>query len=141
MTGEVSIGGNDVLEITVREKGQSMLTHSKVAAVVRVPKDSTATIVRATFVDESGSAIDLSGATGSKYFHASTQVGASVTYQGAASFYTDGTDGKVQFTLTATEVGTIRTLRCEFEVQGYGGGNLIGEMFLLQVVERAAVSP
>jgi hypothetical protein len=140
MTKELSIMANEAIDFTIRERGTNMLTHSRAAAVVRVPQDSTATVLRATFVDENGDALDLSGATGSKYFHASTQAGVQVTYQGAATFTTDGSDGKVQFALTSTEVGTIRTLRCEFEVQGYSGGNLVGEMFLLKIINRAAVA-
>lgn len=141
MTVATAVVAHEIVAVSVRKKGADMLTHSRAAAVVRVPKDSTATVLVCTFVDQSGTALDLSGATGSKYFHASTEDATSVTYQGAAAFTTDGSDGKVQFALTSTEVGTVRTLRCEFEVQGYNGGNLVGEMILLVVVERAAVSP
>jgi len=136
----ISLMGQDAFTVTLRDE-DDMRTHNRARTVVRVPQDATATIIRATIVDEDGTAIDLSSATGSSYFHASTQDGTNVRYQGAASYTTDGTDGQVEYALTATEVGTVRKLRCEFEVQGYGGGNLISEMFYIKVIERAAVSP
>jgi hypothetical protein len=142
VTRDVSVGGGAIAAITLLQREDtSMLTHSQSRPTVRVTKDATATIIRATIVDEDGDAINLSGASGSKYFHCSTQAGASVTYQGAASFTTDGTDGKVQFQLTSTEVSTEQRLNCEFEVQGYSGGNLITELFFIVVEGRAAVAP
>ena len=104
--------------------------------VVRVPKDSTSTALVATF-KEDGVALDLSSASGSKYFHAKTRDSAEVTSDGAASWVTDGSDGQVTFALTATEVGTVRDIYCEFEVQGYSGGNLVSYPFILRVSARA----
>lgn len=127
-----------ILDVTL---GVDMLTHNKKQPVARVPVGSTSTVLRGTIVNASGTAIDLSGATGAKYFHSSTQAGGSLTYQGVASFTTDGTDGKVQFQLTAQEVGSKGSVRAEFEIQGYNGGNLVTEVFLIQATERAAVAP
>lgn len=115
------------------------LTNHRASQVVHVTKDSTATILRVTFKDDNGAVINLSGAAGPLYFHASTLDGTAITTNGVAAFTGTGTDGRVQFTLTANEVGTLRSMRAEFEVQNYSGGNLISEMFILRVIERAKV--
>lgn len=141
MAQEVTVTSPAIVAVTLRRKDAEMLTHSKARAIARVVKDSTATILRATVVGDDGSALGLSSATGSLYFHASTQDRTSVAYQEAATWTTDGSDGKIEFALTSNEVGTERTLRCEFEIQGYSGGNLVTEMFLLKIIERAAVAP
>lgn len=113
------------------------LSNPCASPILRVPKDNTGTVIIGRFKDDSGNIIDLSAATGDKLFHCSQRDGSAVTTDGAASFTTDGTDGKVQFTLTATEVGTVQELRCEFEVQGLSGGNRISEQFILKIIERA----
>lgn len=114
-------------------------SYPRASQVIRVPKDSTNATVTVRFHDEYGQPRDLSGATGSILFHASTEGGTAVTTNASAAFASDGSDGKVTFSLTSTEVGTARNLRCEFEVQGVGSENLISEMFLLMVTERAKV--
>ena len=107
--------------------------------VVRVPVGSTATNVTVTFHNEDGTVRDLSGATGDKLFHASTEAAVAVTTGGTAAFVTDGSDGQVTFPLTSTEAGTKRNLRCEFEVQGLSGKNIVSELFTLMLTERAKV--
>jgi len=109
--------------------------------VVRVPQDSTTATVTVKFHNANGTVRDLSGATGSKYFHASTEDGVNVTRDAAATFSTDGTDGQVVYSLTPAEVGTVQNLRCEFEVQGLASENIVSEMFTLMVLERARVAP
>jgi hypothetical protein len=114
-------------------------TYSKAKQVMRVPQGSTAAVATCRFHKKNGDARNLSTATGSLLFHCSTEDGTAVTTNGAAFFKTDGSDGLVSYSLTATELDTIRNLRCEFEVQGVDGGveNLIGDMFMLMVLERA----
>lgn len=114
-------------------------TYSRSTQVMRVPQSSTAAVATVRFHDEDGNVRDLSSATGSLLFHCSTEDGTAITTNGAASFTSDGTDGKVSYNLTGTELDTIRNLRCEFEVQGVDGGseNLVSEMFMLMVTERA----
>ncbi len=125
------------VSVDVKEQNEMSLSHAFSPPVVRVPQDSTATVLRVTFHDEDGAIVDLSSATGAKLFHASTIDGTAVTTDGAAVFTTDGSDGQVQYQLTSAEVGIVRDLRCEFEIQGYNGGNLISEEIILRVVERA----
>ena len=114
-------------------------SYSRATQVVRIPKDSENAIVTVRFLKDDGDVRDISGATGALLFHASTESGTAVTTNGAASFTTDGTDGKLSFPLTATEVGTVRNLRCEFEAQGVDGENVISEMFMVMITERAKV--
>ena len=114
-------------------------SYSRATQVIRVPKDSENAVVTVRFLTEDGEVRDISGATGSLLFHASTEGGAAVTTNGSAYYTTDGSDGKLSFDLTTTEVGTARNLRCEFEAQGISGENVISEMFMLMITERAKV--
>ena len=131
-----SLDGHAVLvaDLGTKETPMSM----RRMPVLRLPEDCTGSILRVTYKDGS-SVIDLSVATGSIYFHAKDENGTAVTTDGTASFFTDGTDGIVQHTLVSGEVGTVRRIFCEYEVQGYNGGNLISEMFVLDVIDRAKV--
>jgi hypothetical protein len=113
----------------------TMLTNPRAVPVLKVPLNATNRTIVATIKDGS-SVVDLSGAA-TKLFHARTDMGVAVTTSGAATFVTDGTDGKVQFVLTATELGTARDLYCEFEFTAMANGDDISEMFILRVLERA----
>lgn len=109
------------------------------APVFEVPEDSTAATLRHT-ITEDGVGLDLSGATGSLLFHCRTRSGDAVVTGGAAFWQTDGSDGVIQFLLTSAVVGSgPRALFCEYEVQGYNGGDLITKPFILQVTKRAKV--
>lgn len=101
--------------------------------VRRIPVGSLETITM-TARQADGTAKDLSAGS-TVYFHASHD-GSAVTTNGVASFVTDGSDGKLQFTLTSTEANTVRELLCEFEVVEL---NWISEPFTLQVNRRAKV--
>lgn len=116
------------------------LTNSKAPRTIVVPKDSIGVAVVATVRDDAGAVVDLSGATGSLLFHSSTLEGVAVRTDAVATFTTDGTDGKIQFALAALDVATVRSLRCEFEVQGLAGVNLITDQFVLKIVARAKVA-
>ena len=107
--------------------------------IVDVVKDSTATLLVITIVDENGNALDVSGGS-SVLFHCSTIDGVSVRANGVGGYVTDGTNGQVKYQLTSTEVTTVRRMFAEFEVQGLTAGNLITETFLLNVRNRAKVS-
>lgn len=104
--------------------------------IFEVPKDSTATVLRMT-LKKDGSALDLSSATGNKYFHAKTIGGTAVVTDLAATWTTDGSDGQIQITLTSALVGTVRDVICEWEVQGYNGGNQKSKPFILRVLPGA----
>jgi len=101
-----------------------------------VPQGSTATVLRHT-LKQDGVALDLSGATGSLYFHASDESGTAVVTDGAASWVTDGSDGVIEFQLTGAVVDTVGDVICEWEVQGYNGGNLKSYPFKLRILPSA----
>ena len=108
--------------------------------VFNVPEDSTGSVLEVTIVSDR-SAVDLSVATGDKYFHARTKDGAAVVTDLAATFTGDGTDGKIRAGMTAVIVESgPRDLICEFEIQGYAGGNLVSDSFILRIRPRAKVS-
>ena len=105
--------------------------------VVEIPEDSTATTLQFTFITN-GSADDLSPASGNKYFHCRTVEGVAVVTEQTANFLDDGTDGVVETTMNSTIVSQgPRDLYCEFEIQGFGGGNLISYTFILRILKRA----
>lgn len=107
--------------------------------VIEIPQDSTAAVIRITIVDETNTALDVSGGT-SVLFFARTPDGTEVVGGDAGSYTDDGTDGVVEFAATAALVGTARVLWCEFEIVGLSGGNLITKLFALRVNPRARVS-
>ena len=115
----------------------TMLTNPRAVPVVKVPKDATNRTLVATIKD-GNAVVDISGAA-TKLFHARDDMGVAVTTSGVATFVTDGTDGKIKFVLTATELGTARDLACEFEFTGMANGDDITEMFILRVLDRAKV--
>lgn len=109
--------------------------------VFEIPEDSTSAILRHTITSD-GAADDLSAASGDLLFHAKDEDGAAVATDQVAAWFTDGSDGKIQFamtTLPAIVNGGARDLICEFEVQGFNGGNLITKAFILRVTKRAKV--
>lgn len=121
------------------EEGEERMAISGLE-VVPIPKDSTNTKVQAKVVDKSHSAVDVSGG-GSVLFFAKTLDGVSVINGSAGQYTTDGTDGLLEFVATADLVGTVRQLLCEFEVTGLTNGNKVTRMFILDVEDRAKVTP
>ena len=101
--------------------------------VVEVPVGSTGTVLERTLVHE-GSAIDLSSASGSLFYNGKTKGGTAVVTDGVATFSTDGTDGKVRFTLPASLVGSVGDHIVSFEQQGYNSGNLVSFPFILRAL-------
>lgn len=104
--------------------------------VQEIPLGSTASYLEFQF-RESGSPVDLSSATGSIYFNAIDVDGNVIASDKSAAFSTDGTDGKVRTQMNSALADTRRDLYVDFEVQGYGGGNLVGELFILRIMPRA----
>ena len=70
------------------------------------------TIFRLTITDTSGTAIDVSTAT-TKYIYFQDPSGARM--QKTASFFTDGTDGKIQYTSVSGDIDSVGT----WQIQGY----------------------
>ena len=70
------------------------------------------TVFRLSIVDTAGTAIDVSTAT-VKYIYFQDPSG--VKTQKTAAFYTDGTDGKIQYTTIAGDIDEVGT----WMVQGY----------------------
>jgi len=101
--------------------------------VVEVPIGSTGTILERTLVDD-GAAVDLSGATGSITYSAKDIEGTAIVTDAAAAFSTDGSDGKVRFTLTAALVGAQGDKIITFTVGGYNSGNLVSYPFILRPI-------
>ena len=101
--------------------------------VVEVPVGSTGTVLERTLV-HNGTAIDISGATGDLLYNAKTKGGAAVVTSGVATETTDGTDGKVRFTLPASLVGSAGDHIVSFEQQGYNSGNLVSFPFILRAL-------
>lgn len=111
------------------------------APVFPVPEDSTASILR-TPITFDGVALDLSSASGDLLFYCRTRSGVAVVDGAAASWYTDGSDGTIEIQMTAAVVSSgPRDLYCEFEIQGYNGGELVSDPFIVRVTKRAKVSP
>lgn len=109
--------------------------------VFEIPEDSTAAILRHTITSD-GVADDLSSASGDKLFYATDEDGVAVVSAIASAFFTDGSDGKVQVQMsaaTAVVTNGPRDLICEFEIQGFNGGNLVTKPFILRVTKRAKV--
>ena len=107
--------------------------------VTEIPQGSTASWLEYTFKTD-GVADDLSSASGSLYFSAKTPSGDAVVVDQSASWTTDGSDGKIRTQMNATLVNSARDLYYEFEVQGFGGGNLISKIEILRITPRAKVS-
>ncbi len=101
--------------------------------VVEVPQASTATVLERTLV-HNGSAQDLSTATGDLLYNAKLRDGTAVITDGVATWTTDGSDGKIRFTLPASLVAANVTHIVSFEVQGYNSGNLVSRPFILRSV-------
>ena len=112
---------------------------SRAMTVKEIPEGSTGATLQYTFVT-AGVADDLSSATGSLFFHASTVDGVDVVTEHFSEWDTDGSDGVIK---TAMHVDIVnngaRDLYCEFEVQGFNGGNLISYTFILRILKRAKV--
>ena len=70
------------------------------------------TIFRLTITDTSGTAIDVSTAM-TKYINFQDPSG--VRMQKTASFYTDGTDGKIQYTTVSGDIDSVGT----WQIQGW----------------------
>ena len=70
------------------------------------------TIFRLTIKDTAGTAIDVSTAV-VKYINFQDPAGTKV--QKTAAFYTDGTDGKIQYTTVSGDIDTVGT----WQVKGY----------------------
>jgi len=70
------------------------------------------TIFRLTITDTAGAAIDVSTAT-VKYINFQDPSG--VRMQKTASFTTDGTDGKIQYTTVSGDIDSVGT----WQIQGY----------------------
>lgn len=103
--------------------------------VYTVIQDSTAVVLQHT-LKENGVAADLSAAAGTLYLHVKDQEDANVATL-TASWSTDGSDGLIEVQLTTGVVGTVRDLICNWEVQGYGSGNLHADPFILRVLPNA----
>lgn len=103
--------------------------------VFEIPVGSTASVFVAR-LKSGGSAIDLSAASGAKLFNAKTVDGAAIVTGGVASFYTDGSDGKVQFPLTLLATA-VRDVYIDVEVQGLSGNTLVSYTFILRFTPRA----
>ena len=101
--------------------------------VQEVPIGSTGTVLERTIVDD-GSAVDLSGATGSVTYSAKTIGGTAIATDTAAAFTSDGSDGKVRFTLTSALVGAQGDKIITFKVGGYNSGDLITYPFILRPI-------
>lgn len=112
--------------------------HGGAPKIIEVPKGSTGTIVEVEY-REANLAKNYQAASGSLYFHARTQDGTAVTTDGVATWTTNGSDGKIRRALSAAEVSAIRDLICEFEIQGWNGGNLVQPAMILRVTDRAKV--
>jgi len=70
------------------------------------------TIFRLTITDTAGTAIDVSTAS-VKYINFQDPSG--VRMQKTAAFYTDGTDGKIQYTSVSGDIDSVGT----WQIQGY----------------------
>jgi len=79
---------------------------------IYVHNGDVGTIFRLTIKDTAGTAIDVSTAT-VKYIYFQDPSGNKS--QETAAFYTDGTDGKIQYTTTAGDIDLVGT----WMVQGY----------------------
>ena len=79
---------------------------------IYVHNGDVGTIFRLTIKDTAGAAIDVSTAS-VKYIYFQDPSG--VKTQKTAAFYTDGTDGKIQYTTTAGDIDLVGT----WMVQGY----------------------
>ena len=90
--------------------------------VIEIPKGSTGSVLVLT-LKRDGVAPDFSAASGVQY-SAKTLSGAAVATDVAASWYTDGTDGKVAITLTSALAGTVRSLMFHVELTGFNGGSV-----------------
>lgn len=106
--------------------------------VIVVPVGSTSSVIE-FHATEDDADLDLSSATGDLLFYAKTFGETQVVDGATATWTTDGSDGKVRITSTSELVGTIRDMICDFEVQGYGSGNLILGPFILRVAGRGKV--
>ena len=79
---------------------------------IYVHNGDVGTIFRLTIKDTAGAAIDVSTAS-VKYIYFQDPSG--VKTQKTAAFYTDGTDGKIQYTTIAGDIDKVGT----WHVQGY----------------------
>ena len=79
---------------------------------IYVHNGDVGTVFRLSIVDTAGTAIDVSTAT-VKYIYFQDPSG--VKTQKTAAFYTDGTDGKIQYTTIAGDIDKVGT----WMVQGY----------------------
>lgn len=118
------------------EGDDDMVTSAK--PVVEVPQDAVGAILRVTCVTRSGAVQPVDGGS-DVLFHCSTPEGVAVTTDGVGAYATDGSDGDLDFVLTANEVSEPRDLWCEFEVQGLPTGTRITRVFILRVTRRARV--
>lgn len=125
-------------EVSLVEEGDEMSIAG--LKVVPFPKDSTSTKLQAKVVDKRHQAVDVSGG-GSVLFFAKTLDDVAVVNGEAAAYTTDGTDGLLEFVTTAALVGTVRQLICEFEVTGLPTGNKVTKRFILDIEDRAKVTP
>jgi hypothetical protein len=79
---------------------------------IYVHNGDVGTVFRLTIVDTAGTAIDVSTAT-TKYIYFEDPAGTKV--QKTAAFYTDGKDGKIQYTTVSGDIDLVGTWR----IQGY----------------------
>lgn len=106
--------------------------------VLPVPVGSVGAKVVVTCIDEAGNVLDISGATAIVFFARDEANTTQITNGASGALYTDGTDGKVSFTLTATEANTVRSLYSGFQMS-LGGVTRRTRMFIVDVEPWAEV--
>ena len=106
--------------------------------VLPVPVGSVGAKIVVTLTDENGAVLDLSGATSIVFYARDEENTTQITNAAAGALYTDGTDGKVSFTLTSTEADTIRRLYCGFQMS-LAGVTRRSRMFIVDIEPWAEV--
>ena len=106
--------------------------------VLPVPVGSVGAKVVVTCIDEAGNVLDVSGATSIVFYSRDEANTTQITDGAAGALYSDGTDGKVSFTLTTTEANTIRSLYCGFQMS-LGGVTRRTRMFIVDIEPWAEV--
>jgi len=105
----------------------------RAAKVIEIPKDSTATVLEWTVVND-GAVVDLTGATGIK-LNTKTIDGTAVDTDVAGTITNSpGTDGKVDLPLSAGTVGTIRDLVADVRYTPSGGGEIVSYPAILRIM-------
>ena len=109
---------------------------------VDVPKGSEAAILTATLYGADGQPKNLTGSD-SAVVYVKDGSNNQITNGAPATILDQTTNrGEVQYQLTATEVASVRKLYADFRIinlNGAGNGNLVSEMYLLNVRDGAKV--